>query len=148
MKWAEPELNGVVYIAQNLRPEDRREVYLSDRVGPREAVLRSWCESQICRMIVMDDGEPAGLTGVNGDRIWMLGTPRLTSTRKGCLQLCREGRVWVEHCLQEVGRPLWNDVYSKNTQSIAWLRSLGFTVEQARPLGDSGALFRRFWRAA
>ena len=103
MKWAEPELNGVVHIAQNLRPEDRREVYLSDRVGPREAVLRSWCESQICRMIVMDDGEPAGLTGVNGDRIWMLGTPRLTSTRKGCLQLCREGRVWVEHCLQKWG---------------------------------------------
>ena len=146
MKWAVPTLNGVIHIGNNLRKEDRMEVLLSDNLPGREAVLRSWMHSDFTRMIVTEEEEPCGLTGVNGDIIWMLGTDKLTATRKGCLQLCREGRGWVEHCLKEVGRPLWNDVYAKNTQSIAWLKSLGFTVEQPRPMGDSAALFCRFWR--
>lgn len=147
MRWNdEVDQGSVIYIGHHLRKEDRQEVYLSDRVGPREAVLRSWQDCDFCRLIETDDGVPAGLTGVTENKIWMLGTPELTATKKGCLQLVREGRVWVDHCLKEVGGPLWNDVYAKNTQSIAWLKALHFQVGQPRPLGESGALFCIFWR--
>lgn len=149
MRWNnEVDQGSVIYIGHHLRKEDRQEVYLSDRVGPREAVLRSWQDCDFCRLIETDDGVPAGLTGVTENKIWMLGTPELTATKKGCLQLVREGRVWVDHCLKEVGGPLWNDVYAKNTQSIAWLKALHFQVGRPRPIGESSALFCRFWRTA
>lgn len=146
MKWAVPTLNGVVYIGNNLRQVDRMEVLLSDNMPGREAVLRSWIESDISQMIVTDEEEPCGMVGINHDIIWMLGTDKLIGSKKDCFQLCREARRWVEQQLKELNRPLWNDVWVKNTTSIAWLKSIGFTVEQPRPMGDSAALFCRFWR--
>ena len=146
MRWADPTEERAYWIASNLRPEDKAEVWLSDRVVGAEAVRLSWASSDICRAIETEEGIPCGLTGVAGDRIWLLGTPELTATRGRRLQLCSKGREWVEHCLDRVGAPIWNDVYAKNWQSIRWLRALGFTVEPPRPLGMSAALFCRFWR--
>jgi hypothetical protein len=37
-------------------------------------------------------------------------------------------------------------VYSKNAESIRWLKMLGFTVDIPKPIGKSGALFCDFWR--
>ena len=146
MKWIDPTEEAVYWVASHLRAADEMEVALSDGLPGHLAVLMSWSDSKICRAIATDDGVPCGLTGVNGDRIWMLGTDDLTATKCGRLQLCREGRGWVEYCLQRVGGPLWNDVYWGNRRSIHWLKRLGFTVEDPRPLGPSGALFSRFWR--
>jgi ribosomal protein S18 acetylase RimI-like enzyme len=148
MRWADPAEGLVYYVAANIRREDEREVWLSHHIPGPEAVVESWVQSDICRCIVTDDGEPVGVTGVVGDRIWLLGTEELTATRSRRLQLCREGRGWVEHCLKRVGGPIGNDVYHSNQASIRWLKHLGFTVEQPRPFGSSGALFCNFWRAA
>lgn len=146
MRWADPDEGRVYYVAANLRLQDEREVWLSDRLIGPEAVVESWIASDICRCIETEDGEPVGVTGVCGDRIWLLGTEGLTATRERRLQLCKEGRGWVEHCLRRVGGPIWNDVFAGNTDSIRWLKHLGFTVEQPRPMGMSAALFCRFWR--
>jgi hypothetical protein len=148
MRWADPTEERACWIANHLRPEDETEVWLSHRIQGPEAVLMSWADSDICRCIETSDGLPVGLTGLTGDRIWMLGTAELTATRKRQVQLCREGRLWVEHCVERVGGPIWNDVYAKNVCSIRWLKHLGFTVEPARPVGLSAALFCRFWRDA
>ena len=147
MRWVEPTEARAYYVAANVRREDEQEVWLSHRMDGPEAVLASWEESDICRCIETSSGEPVGLTGVAGDRIWLLGTPELTATKRRRLQLCIEGRGWVEYCLEAVGKPIGNHVYAKNKRSIKWLQHLGFTVEHAEPIGPSGALFCPFWRA-
>lgn len=146
MRWADPTEERAYYIANHLRAEDELEVWLSDRVHGPEAVLESWAGSDLCRAIETEDGIPCGLTGVTGDRIWLLGTADLTATRTRRMQLCIEGREWVQHCLDRVGGPIGNLVYAKNRRSIRWLQRLGFTVEAPRPIGLSAALFCPFWR--
>ena len=147
MQWImEPSVSDAMSIADNLRPADATEVMLSHGMSPYEAVKSSYCESDICRGIASDEGIPVGLCGVTEQRIWMLGTPELTATRRGRWQLIVEGRKWVDNCFEEVGGPLFNQVYSKNTDSIRWLKMLGFTIEKPRPFGPSGALFCDFWR--
>ena len=147
MKWImDPSASDAMAIADNLRPADATEVMLSHGMNPFLAVKTSFCESSICRGIASDEGDPVGLCGVVGHRIWMLGTPELTATRRGRWQLIVEGRKWVDSCIEEVGGPLFNQVYSKNTESIRWLKMLGFTVDIPKPIGDSGALFCDFWR--
>ncbi len=148
MKWAYPTEERALYIAKHLRQEDRTEVWFSHRATGTEAVMSSWSESNLCRCIVTSDDEPVGLTGLNGNRIWMLGTDELVATRARRLQLCKEGRGWVEHCLSVAGMAIGNDVYAKNRASVRWLKHLGFSVAEPRPLGLSGALFSEFWRAA
>ena len=147
MQWImDPSASDAMAIADNLRPADATEVMLSHGLSPHEAVRASYSESVICRGIASDEGDPVGLCGVVGHRIWMLGTPELTATRKGRWQLIVEGRKWVDSCFEEVGGPLFNQVYSKNTESIRWLKMLGFTVDIPKPIGKSGALFCDFWR--
>ena len=146
MRWATVNAKFVYDVATNLREEDEQEVMLSHRVTGYEACSQSWAMSDICQGIATDDGIPCGLTGLVDDRIWLLGTPQLTATKKSRLQLCRDGRKWVKYCLNTAGRRIGNDVYSRNTDSIKWLKALGFTVDEPRPLGMSGALFSNFWR--
>lgn len=146
MHWADPTEDRARFIASNLRKEDRHEVQLSHAISGAEAVLTSWASSEICRCIETSNGEPVGLTGVCGDRIWLLGTEGLTATKGRRLQLCAQGRLWVEYCLQQVGAPIGNDAFYGNRASIRWLKHLGFHVEQPRPMGPSSALFCRFWR--
>ena len=146
VKWAEATTLHAYHVASHLRQEDAREVWASHQLTAHQAVILSWNESSICRAVETDSGRPVALTGVVGDRIWLLGTPELTSTWRRRSQLCREGREWVEHCLKETKVTLRNDVYAKNTTSVAWLKRLGFTVEPPRPMGHSCELFHHFWR--
>ena len=148
MRWGKATEEKVISIGQNLRKPDRIEVWLSHQAEPIEAVMGSWEDSDICRCIETDAGQPVGLTGLSGSRIWMLGTDELTATRRRRLQLCNEGRGWVEHCLSVARMPIGNDVYASNTESIRWLKHLGFTVDEPRPMGHAAALFSSFWRAA
>lgn len=147
MRWAEPTKERAMEIANNLREEDKTEVWLSHRLTPTEAVIGSLEDADLCRCIETAHGVPVGITGLNGNRIWMLGTQELTATRVGRLQLCKEGRQWVDHCLSVAGMAIGNDVYASNTDSIRWLRHLGFQVAKPRPMGPSSALFCEFWRA-
>jgi hypothetical protein len=146
MNLVESTFEAAHYVAHHLRVEDEMEVWLSHHVPGPEAVLSSWAESDLCACIETEDGVPAGVTGVVGDRIWMLGTPELTATKERRLHLCTKGRGWVQHCIDQVGMPLGNYVYAKNRPAIRWLRYLGFEVGVPQPYGPSAALFRPFWR--
>jgi hypothetical protein len=42
---------------------------------------------------------------------------------------------------------LENAVDARNVKTIEWLRWLGFTTEEPEPMGRSGELFHKFWRA-
>lgn len=147
MKWIRADEDLAMEIGLNLRQQDCTEVMLSHGMSPIEAVIESYLNSDICQGIAGDDGIPVGMTGVCGDRIWLLGTYGLTATKSHRRQLCLYGREWVDYCLEETGRAIGNHVYAKNTRSIRWLKHLGFTVEHAEPFGPSAALFCPFWRS-
>ena len=73
MQWIyEPNSEQVWHIADNLRGDDLQELRLSYRCPARDVVFDSWHESDIVRGMATDDGEPCGLCGVVGQRIWML----------------------------------------------------------------------------
>ena len=105
MKWAEPTVDRVLHISKRLRKSDVEEVWLSHRKTAQEAVMQSWQGSQECRCIVTNAGLPVGITGLVGDRIWLLGTDDLAASKSRRLQLCKEGRGWVKHCLDVAGMP-------------------------------------------
>ena len=65
MKWADATEEAALHIAINLREEDRTEVWLSHGATPTEAVMWSWSESDLCRCIASDAGEPLALTGLD-----------------------------------------------------------------------------------
>lgn len=147
MQWImKPTALDALMVANDLRPADALEVMLSHGVSPHQAVRSSWSESDLCRGIADTNGRPVGLCGVVDHRIWMLATPGLTATKNGRRQLIVEGRKWVDDCIKELGPPLFNQVYSKNSRSIRWLKSLGFSVGKPHQHGPSGALFCDFWR--
>jgi len=148
MDWAYPSTDRVEHIANHLRPEDQLEVWLSDGVDGYDAVMESYYDSTISRVILGDDSTPVGVTGVCGDRIWLLGTAELTSTKSHRWQLAVYGRQWVKHCIDVVGGPIGNHVYAENRAAIRWLKHLGFVVEPAKPYGTRAASFCEFWRTA
>jgi len=148
MHWAYPSADRVERIALNLRPQDELEVRLSDGVEGYDAVMESYYASTIARVIMGDNSAPVGVTGVCGDRIWLLGTAALTETKSHRWQLAAHGREWVKHCIDVVGGPIGNHVYSRNRSAVRWLKHLGFVIEDAAPYGVRGAPFHKFWRTA
>jgi len=144
MRWAHATGDVVEFIGHNLREADRVEVWLSHRLSPLDAVRQSWLASLECHAVVDDDGVPVALCGVSGGGvIWLLCTNGLLATAANRRQFIREGKCWVNRCLQRYG-PLSNWVYAKNMGSIRWLKSLGFTVHPPAPFGPSCALFCMF----
>jgi hypothetical protein len=148
MKWARPTAEFVEHIALNVRPEDEHEVRLSDGMPGYDAVVCSFLRSSLSRVILGDNDDPLGITGMCDNRIWLLGTTGLTSTRSHRWQLALHGREWVEHCLTHVKGPIGNHAYSKNRAALRWLQHLGFTIEPPAPYGPCAALFCEFWRDA
>lgn len=145
MKWIEASIDVAYYVGERLRTDDCREVALSNGIAPTDAVVYSFLDSQKVDAFALDSGEPVGMAGCVGNRVWMLGTEKLTSSARNRWQLATEGRKWVDQCIEEVG-PLHNYVYAKNKGSIRWLQHLGFTVTQPEPYGPCAALFCHFWR--
>lgn len=154
MRWAIPDQSQVDFIGHNLRAEDAAEVEASDGLGPLEAVRMSWAlstphdedELRECRVIQSDDGVPLGICGVAaGGRIWMLCTDDLFSTRANRRQFLRDGKPWVDQCVERYGA-LSNWVSAKNVASIRWLKTLGFLVFPPEPYGPSCQLFCFFER--
>ena len=138
----------VLDIAENLREEDKVEVYLSHGISAREACMDSYCYSTMFQIFAGDDGEPLGITGIWETSIWLLAKDGLTATKSHRWQLCTLARQWVDLCVAEVGEPIGNFAYSGNKKSLKWLKHLGFTVEPPEPHGAKGAMFCPFWRAA
>ncbi len=74
---------------------------------------------------------------------WLLGSDRVLTIPR---ELVREGRVWVDW-LASVYPHLENYVDARNTVSIAWLKSMGFTFDGASfPASHHPTFFRRFTR--
>jgi len=144
MKWATATEERVTHIAQHLRKEDRREVLASHGLAGEQCVMNSWKASAVVRCICLDDQTPVAVCGVveaeHGGVIWLLGTDRLFETAADTRQFIRGGKIWVNGLIDDWGQ-LHNWVYNKNQRSMVWLRSLGFTIHPASPMGPFAELF-------
>lgn len=145
MNWADPTRDRVEYVAQRLRKSDQDEVFNSHAISGQQAVYESWAESDVCRCIEGDGGTPVAICGVNDGLIWLLGTDELFATSSHVRQFIRGGKLWVNDLVNDWGC-LHNWVYSKNRTSMRWLKSLGFTIHPAEPIGPFAQLFCYFER--
>jgi hypothetical protein len=149
MNWADPTAARVEHIALNLRKQDAREVWFSHRKTPEQAVIESWKNSQICRCIDGDQGQPVGICGVrDGRSIWLLATDELLATGSHQRQFIRGGRRWVDGLIADGHTLLENMAMASNRQTLRWLGHLGFTIDTPEPFGPSAQLFCHFWRAS
>jgi len=134
-----------VELANNLRPEDAREVSLATGFeDPKLGVMLCRVVSTEAFAIVQGDALIAifGVTGVPGQFgfPWMLATPLLKDIRKTFLRECRK---WVQAMLSVYGR-LENYVWSGNELHIQWLRWMGFKIDPATPFGVFDEPFHHF----
>lgn len=130
-----------------LRDADRREIWASGRHTPYEALTDGLRRSSLCWSGLVD-GAPVCLFGVapltllSGTGVpWMLGTDAIETHARAFL---RRNRAMVA-MMKAPYRRLENAVDARNTLSIRWLGWLGFTIDEPRPLGVDGEMFRRFW---
>ena len=121
-------------LAPRLCPKDAYEVLSSDGLSPLDALLMSLERSYECHTILRN-GEPMGMFGVGygGDTMsgvpWMLTDGDFQGFRKKFL---KQGRQWVGN-LKKRHQVLFNYVHSENTDSIRWLKWLGFKFMRAIP---------------
>jgi hypothetical protein len=151
MKWHAADEEMVEHVSRNLRHSDDLECRYAYGVTGQWALLEAWENSEIVNCICADDGEPLGVTGLNGNVIWLLGTDGLTATPQRRAALALGGRRWTDHLLEEqrqVGESplLENWAFAANVESLRWLRSMGFSVAKPAPMGPSCQLFRHVWR--
>ncbi|CAB5512514.1 hypothetical protein LMG26857_01804 [Achromobacter anxifer] len=139
-------------LAVDLRAQDAQEIRAMHgaQVDVPEAIRHSIAVSSHAWTAVSDGriamvGGVADIGTLLGDNIgspWLLGSS-IMFRRPGALT--RVGRRYVAF-MHTIYPELRNMIDARNTQSIAWLQRLGFTVhsEIGVPCGPDGVLFYRF----
>jgi hypothetical protein len=124
-------------VANNLRPEDAREVETSSGMASNEAVPLSASISRHCYSVSLDKhSDPFAVFGACDDLsieglgvVWMVGTPQLS-----------KARVWVmrtaPHILdafqEKYPEGLHNYVDARNTLHLGWLVRMGFKFDATK----------------
>lgn len=137
----------VPFLAENIREEDRLEIWHGARKTPLEAFQTGY-EVSDTPYTVEWKGNPVamfGVSGANGVGVpWMLATDDLKKIRKSFLRECRS---YVQELNNEYPI-LVNLVWAKNEIHIQWLKWLGFTFEAPTRMGPDNEMFIRFYREA
>jgi len=139
----------IAFVAEHMREADREEVVaLRGPVDDMNEVLSGYVLlSTAAWTVVGRDRAPIGIVGISplsllGGRgcPWMLGTDQIFRNPG---TLVREGRRYVGYMLRYFPH-LVNYVDARNTDSVRWLRHLGFTVHEPAPHGAAKLPFHRF----
>lgn len=133
--------DDAVWIGQNLRDEDRREVETASGRPVEQVLLEAFYVSRQCYTIRLNlagaiDEHPAAIFGVSDDPntpglgvMWLLATERI---RNGALAVLREAPKWLDHFNLMYTTGIHNYVDTRNSLHIRWLMLTGFTFEEAR----------------
>ncbi len=143
------QAGDIEHVAANLRAADLAE--LQALHGPGVDVLSSLAMSVQCSdapMVIDIDGQAQAVLGcapvclLDGSGVpWLLGTDALSRHPRFMVE---EGRRVVAGWASSYPH-LFNMVDERNTRSIRWLRSIGFTVDsRSQPFGVQGLAFRSF----
>jgi hypothetical protein len=138
----------IAELAAHLRRADADEVLASSGRTPLQALTQSVVVSDDCRMTLYR-GRPLSIGGLVlvDEQVacpWQLCAEEAPRHGKGILRL---GRQALNHWLT-VRPVLCNLADARNTESLRWLRWLGFTFGEPVPHGPSGLPFIPFWQRA
>ena len=130
------------YLARHLRPGDLREIAALG-VSPRAAVMESVRSSDRV-WTAFEDERPLMIFGVcdplfskSPAVVWALGTPECSRYKR---KMLRVGRAVVRNLLRSYPEmENWCD--SRYSESVRFVRHLGFTVDQPREWGVNGEPF-------
>lgn len=147
IQWVKPTVVLVESIAEDMRQADAEEVWASNHHSPIESMMKGWELSDVSTVAIDDNGEPLVMIGLvkrdvltGSGVVWMLGADRAMKHKK---EFFRQTKPIINEMLTICPR-LCNMVHSKNTNSILWLKWLGFTIEDPIPHGPDDELFHRF----
>lgn len=147
IQWVKPTVELVQSIADDMRQADAEEVWASNHHTPLQSMMKGWGLSDVSTVAIDDTGEPLVMIGLvkrdvltGSGVVWMLGSNRALKHKK---EFFRQTKPIIDEMLTICPR-LCNMVHSKNTNSILWLRWLGFTIDDPIPHGPDDELFHRF----
>ena len=116
-----------IYLAENLREDDYREIKAVTGLPPLLSLLTGLKSSQVPLVICDNQGKVVAMLGVvpNGliGSIWMVGTPDLKRISISFLKNCQD----VFTVLKNNFSVLHNYVDARNELHIRWLRWMGFS---------------------
>ena len=140
--------DDVDYLADNLRPEDAREV-IASHGSTKEALQLGFDESDECwTIVVTDTNEIAGMYGVGKQDamtgvVWLLTSPAI---EKVWLPFLRGSRQWVKD-INTKYPILTNAVDAEYELAINWLKFVGFTfIKKHNSWGVGNKPFLEFVR--
>ena len=146
VKFLRPTRELVEAIAADMRQADADEVWASNRHAPIQALMRGWEMSDFTVIATVDDTPCVMLGLVKHDILTGAGIPWLLGTETA-LKYKRHFLTQVPAVIGEMLRicpRLFNYVHVDNIVSIQWLRRIGFTINEAEPLGCGGEMFHKF----
>ena len=133
-------------IGENMRAQDKLEIWGYDRSFPTEAVIKSLSKS-IIAMTIEHDRKPIAMFGImpknmSSGTLWMFTTPGLEESNFG-RPFVRNCKKWFSDML-EIYPTLHGCVDLRNEESIKWLTYLGATWGTTEDKGVDKMPFRRF----
>lgn len=145
-----PTPEGVRYIAETMREDDKAEILLASGESPIEALEAGVEMSDYIAMAVIN-GTPCSIFGLVVKNLlcgsgvpWLLSSEAVLSHKRQFLLQSQS----VLSSMLDVCSELMNYVHVDNGFSIRWLQRIGFTLEDPEPYGVSGALFHKFYMRA
>lgn len=139
-----PEQSDVRYLAENLRPEDVRELLTLKPDADIKKILEDCVSSSDFARVVRKDGVPVVIfgsqktadeiakVGAKAADIWLLGTDEIKLNKTSFLKLSKK-------VIEEIAEPfdyLWNVVDPRNDLHVRWLQWLGFSFPFEYPVND------------
>ncbi|MCK5604942.1 hypothetical protein KAR91_23835 [Candidatus Pacearchaeota archaeon] len=133
-------------IMGRMRATDYKEVYFASGMDPYAVMLKSW-RSSSARWAIIVNGRVECVCGITtpedlGDVgvPWLLGTNEVT---KDILLFVRKTRECIRQMLN-IKSQLANFVDKENTESVKWLKWMGFKILEPVPFGPFDKMFHPF----
>lgn len=146
VKFVKPNDELLQYVAEHMRDIDVLECKELSGRSPVEALVEGVKISDFSSVVVIN-GRPCAVIGLTvisyltGTGVpWMLATYDAVENR----------RLFVRHSSAGLAEMmttcpnLVNYVHEDNTIAIRWLKWMGFSIEQSKPMGENDAMFCRF----
>lgn len=136
------------YIAANMRPSDKKEVYAMALLTPAAAIKAS-LSTAVTSYTALVDGVPALMWGISRRSFlssvgvpWLLGTPVAEDHQ---YKFGRETVTYFKE-MASLFPVMENFALAENKRALRWIKWTGFDIEEPRPHGAFGAEFVRFGR--
>lgn len=136
------------YIAENMRPSDKREMYYLSAMTPASAVVATMATAVKSYTALVDD-VPALMWGISRRSFissvgvpWLLGTPVAEEHQ---YKFGRETLTYFKE-MASLFPVMENYALAENKRAIRWIKWAGFDIEEPKPYGVFGAEFVRFGR--